>query len=254
MKIIIVESEESQVELIKKFLQSLDENIETLTCLPQDPGDIAFYGPIDLAIVSVELPGGPCFDILRNGKIKCPVIFISADKKYLWDALDFHPICYLAKPIDEFLLYDAIQRYKKLRNHFMEGYSSILRLIKNKQSSLSRVIIKRGLEYRPILVDEITSFKYENKMVFAFSNDGKKYRIDLDSLSDLENHLDPKSFFRTNRNSIINLQYVSRFQMLEKSRIVVELANSKKEKFFISQDNAYRFKQWVIGDIHVRYD
>jgi two-component system, LytTR family, response regulator len=76
-------------------------------------------------------------------------------------------------------------------------------------------------------VADILYFEVENKNYLAFVKSGN-YRINL-TISELEETLDPKQFFRVNRSQIINLGYFKNYSFWENDKYIVRLNDCKIE-------------------------
>src|SRR5581483_9101834 len=84
---------------------------ETLRWLETNPAP-------DLMFLDVQLNDGSSFDLLRRAKVECPVIFATAYDEYLQQAFETQGIDYLLKPVRPERVTAAIQKYRKLRDHF----------------------------------------------------------------------------------------------------------------------------------------
>jgi DNA-binding LytR/AlgR family response regulator len=73
-----------------------------------------------------------------------------------------------------------------------------------------------------------------------------QYSLDL-SLDNLIEELDPKLFFRVNRQYLISLNSIVNIHIFPKSRLKLELNPSVPEGIFVSLDKVVDFKKWVDG-------
>ena len=109
-----------------------------------------------------------------------------------------------------------------------------------------RVIVKRGLEWLALKLEDVILFYTENKLVYVIDRYGKKY-LSEKSLGDLQLELDPKHFFRANRQYIININFVKGFKPFEKVKLEVELLPELPHQIVVSQENAPSFRQWMFN-------
>ena len=65
------------------------------------------------------------------------------------------------------------------------------------------------------------------------------------SLQDLEKMLDPKKFFRANRQFIVHIDSITDMTRHDASRLVIKLQPAIDEKIVISTDKTRKFKQWL---------
>jgi len=151
----------------------------------------------------------------------------------------------LLKPIAQNKLRTAIRKYKNLQTHFVNNHSVLFDYLNNHEKKRSRIIVKKGLEFQTVKLEDVAYFFTEHKLIFLVDKDGKKYLADKNNLADLEEDLDKKYFYRANRKYIINANFIKRFKPLERSKISVELTLAVNEEIIVSQENAASFKKWI---------
>ncbi|WP_158644021.1 LytR/AlgR family response regulator transcription factor [Pseudobacter ginsenosidimutans] len=97
----------------------------------------------------------------------------------------------------------------------------------------------------PLLLEEIVYLQAENKIVHATDRNGYRYMLDK-PLSIMETELNPLSFFRANRQYIININYIKRFRTVEKVKVQVTMDLMIGEhSVVISQESAAAFRKWI---------
>jgi DNA-binding LytR/AlgR family response regulator len=257
MKVLIVEDERPAFENMVEELRAIDENInviagcnsvdETIRWLNKNPQP-------DLILMDIQLSNGLSFNIFKACKITCPVIFTTAYDKYLTQAFDYSSIDYLLKPISRDKLKNALKKYDNLRNHFVNNQEHPVNTQplpdygNNHDRKRSRILVKRGMEFQAVRVEDTGYFFTEHKLIFLVDKENRKYMAEKNNLSELEEELDKNVFYRANRKYIINANYVKRFKPLDRSKISVELVLPVNEEIIISQENSASFKKWI-GEI-----
>lgn len=248
MKILIIEDEKPAIGRLSKLLNEYDSGINILANLTGINDSINWFAKNkqpDLILLDVQLSDGLSFEIFSKVKITCPVIFTTAYDEYILDAFNYNGIDYLLKPIKKEKLFSALDRYKNLKEHFTQDYFSILnKFTQTGRTYKERVTVKSGAEFLSVGVDEAAYFVSEYKLTFLITRAGKKYSYDK-NLAQLEDELDPKRFFRVNRNYIISINSIKSFKPFSKGKLVVDIYPSTKEKIFISQEKAAKFKEWL---------
>jgi DNA-binding LytR/AlgR family response regulator len=74
---------------------------------------------------------------------------------------------------------------------------------------------------------------------------GKDYGIDY-SLDQLQDILDPRRFFRINRECLINIDAIATMYSYSSSRLQLTLKDKEKSDLFVvSRDKVPDFKRWV---------
>ena len=248
MKLLIIEDEKPAYENLAEELWQIDENIQLLgscTSVDESVKWLTQNPQPDLILMDIQLSDGLSFNIFNTCNITCPVIFVTAYDKYLTQAFDYNSIDYLLKPINQSKLKNAIRKYKNLQSYFVNNHSAILDYLNNQDKKKSRILVKRGMEFQTVRVEDIVYFFTEHKLVFLVDKDNRKYLAEKNNLSELEEELDRNLFYRANRKYIINANYIKRFKPLDRSKLSVELLLPINEEIIISQENSSSFKKWI---------
>jgi DNA-binding LytR/AlgR family response regulator len=221
---------------IKAVLSSVEESIAYLTQHPE----------ADVIFSDVQLTDGLSFSIFNEVKINAPIIFITGYDKFMMNAFEYNSIDYLLKPVCKEDLKKALDKYKKLEEHFSQSSFAASQFLQyfGKQKR-TRLIVKKGLENVSLLLEDIVLFFTENKIVYVIDKNGRKYLADK-NLGDLELELDRKTFFRVNRQFIVNIDYIRSFKTYERVKLQVELTLSDINYFIVvSQETAPLFRKWI---------
>src|SRR5580704_4215277 len=248
MKVLIIEDEKPAVESLVEELLQIDESFQvTGTCdsVQESIQWLSQHPQPDIIFMDIQLSDGLSFNIFKSCTVTCPIVFTTAYDKYLTQAFDYNSIDYLLKPINPDKLKNAIRKYKNLQNYFVNNHSALLDYLNNHDKKKSRILVKRGMEFQAIRVEEVVYFFTEHKLVFLVDKENRKYLAEKSNLSELEEELDKNLFYRANRKYIINANFVKRFKPLERSKISVELTLAVNEEIIVSQENAASFKKWI---------
>ncbi|MHA4811848.1 LytR/AlgR family response regulator transcription factor [Flavitalea flava] len=251
MKVLIVEDEGPAFENMVEELHAIDEDINILAGCTSVDECVRWLNKNphpDLILMDIQLSDGLSFNIFKACTITCPVIFTTAYDKYLTQAFEYSSIDYLLKPISQDKLKNAIKKYKNLQSHFVNNNPSSADLLALQDKKRSRVLVKKGMEYQTVRVEDTGYFFTEHKLVFLVDKENRKYMAEKNNLTELEEELDRNLFYRANRKYIINANYIKRFKPLERSKISVELVLPVNEEIIISQENSASFKKWI-GEI-----
>jgi DNA-binding LytR/AlgR family response regulator len=249
MNILIIENEKPAADKLVRLLMKIDKSItilgvietveETINRLQEKPVP-------DLILMDIQLDDGLCFEIFETTKIEIPVIFTTAYDEYTLKAFKVNSIDYLLKPIDEGLLKSALAKFKKLyadNDPFRKDFKQLLFEYRNQYKS--RFLIKIGEKYKSVPVGEISHFYINERNLFLTDNQGKDYGVDY-SLEQLQNILDPRKFFRINRECIVNIDSIALMYSYSSSRLQLTLKNREKsELFVVSRDKVTEFKRWI---------
>jgi len=248
MKVLIIEDEKPAADNIAGELRLIDEYIDVVGICNSITESVYWFqtNPLpDLILMDVHLPDGLSFNIFKSISISCPVIYITAYDKYLTEAFEYNSIDYLLKPIDEDRLKSAIKKYKNLQSHFLHNHVPLSEYFSRLERRKSRILVKHGTEFQTIKVEDIVYFYTEHKLIFLVDRDGRKYLVEIGNLTELQEELDDKFFYRVNRKYIINANFLKRFKGIEGGKISLELALPVNEEIVVSQDNSTSFKKWI---------
>lgn len=246
---IVIEDEKPARDLLMKALSENESNIHIdamLSSVKEGNAYMADNPTADLVFSDVQLTDGYSFEIFKNTKIRIPVIFITGYDEFMMKAFACNGIDYLLKPISKEEIDMAIKKYKMLKSHFSKHDDKIDSLIRHFNTrKKSRLLVRRGIEHISLKIEDIVLIYTENKVVYLIDKDGKKYIGDK-NLSDMELELDDSLFFRTNRQYIVNINYIKGFKPFERVKLLVDVALSDcKHKIIISQEHAPEFRKWI---------
>ncbi len=201
----------------------------------------------DLIFMDIQLADGNSFQLFTKIKITCPVIFTTAYEDYALQAFKVNSVDYLLKPIDKMDVKRAIDKLKLLQSSrsFIVDYSEILKTIQQPLKKYKdRFIVKLGDTIKSLNTADIAYFYTENKTTFVCTNEGKRLPIDF-NLEEIELMLNPKNFFRINRQFIIGHHAIEEMKAHTRSRIIVKLAPHCKSETVVAVDRAQDFRNWL---------
>jgi DNA-binding LytR/AlgR family response regulator len=105
-------------------------------------------------------------------------------------------------------------------------------------------VVNKGTDNLPISADGVAYFYHSGDYNFLRLFDGSEYLLSQ-SLDETEKQVDPRSFFRANRQFIVNYNACRSFQQLEYNKLELSVEPNYKEGVIISQLKAKGFKEWM---------
>lgn len=248
MKTLIIEDEHPASQKLIRLLKETDPGIEIIDILPSVEQTINWFDinpPPDLIFMDIQLEDGLCFDIFENYKINIPVIFTTAYDEYTLKAFKVNSIDYLLKPIVPEELKNALNKYNRLYCHKTD-YKKIESLIKQLQPHRKeRFLIKIGEHYKSIPTSDIRCFYITERCTFLLNEAGRSYPVDY-SLEQIEQFIDPKLFFRVNRNFIISYNSIRDIISYSSNRLKIILNDwTEKDEILVSRERVAGFKKWM---------
>ncbi len=253
MKVAIIEDEKLAAEKLDRYLKKYDAEIEVLAQLTSIEASVSWLSEhqqeLDLIFMDIQLIDGLSFEIFHALSIKRPVIFTTAYDEYAIDAFKVNSIDYLLKPISFMDLSKALKKFEGLKQQFSpsENISAAIQQISDKAQYKDRFLVKRGNHIQSIPTGEIILFYAEGRTAFLLTQAGKKYIIEY-KLEDLENMVDPRSFFRVNRSFIICIRGIKDILMYSNSRLKISPVVELDKEIIVSREKVKRFKAWLEGE------
>jgi len=259
MTAVIIEDE----QLIAKELQlkvfSIAPDIQILTVLPSLKTAFRWFmenAEPDIIFADIQLNDGVSFEIFKRFQLKAPIIFTTAYDEFALQAFKVNGQDYLLKPVDEEELQRAIAKVRaivKSREPYPHDLTELLKAFANpsltKNSYKEKFIVRHRNAWIPFYAKEVAFF-YRDQINYLIGMNGEKYILDYGTLEEIEEVLDPKNFFRANRQFIIHFHAIQSFKSLENQKLVVTLLSpNHKEVIDISREKAPAFKKWMEGGI-----
>ncbi|PIB23586.1 LytR/AlgR family response regulator transcription factor [Maribacter sp. 4G9] len=212
-KVLIADDEKAGRQLIKEYLQDFPDLIliAEVNNGVDAVREINEFRP-DLVSLDIQMPGFTGFEVLTRLEEIPTIIFSTAYDKYALQAFEVHAIDYLLKPYTKERFKKAIEKL----NQTTEKVGSLTQsLLMDKTEYPERVLVEKKDKLITIAVGDII-------WIEAFG-DYSKLHTALDILvsnygiSALEEKLNPKSFLRVHRSSLINLNKVKELHKYGKS-------------------------------------
>lgn len=220
-KTIIVEDEGPARRRLAKMVADHPalELISSLKSGEEAISKIPLHQP-DVLLLDIQLKDKTAFEVLEKIKtsIDSKIVFITAFDSYAIKAFEIEAVDYLLKPYDQERFNVAIARIlKKDKVSFNNQFLQILKESINNQKS--KISILEGNKNHLFFNDEIIYIQSDRYYVHVFTKTEK--RLIRVSLKMLESTL-PKDFIRINKSTIINTQFISKYdRQKSKSRVTL---------------------------------
>ena len=159
-------------------------------------------------------------------------------------------IDYLLKPVDQDELIKAIDKARTIinsRSPYPNDVNALLKMIARPQEAIpaykEKFVVKVRNSWLPVLTRDIACFYREN-LNYLITFSGEKYILDFTTLDEIEEMLDPRQYYRANRQSIIHIDAIQSIKPQENQKLVVHLKAPLKMEQDISREKAPSFKKW----------
>lgn len=254
MTILIIEDEEPAFRRLQKMLKELVPDHTLLDQIVSVSSAVKWFkenqAP-DLIISDIQLSDGISFEIFKQVDIKCPVIFTTAYDQYAIEAFKVNSIDYLLKPVKKEELEKAVTKFRALTPAATQPAIDINKLLQSLQPANAndykkRFVVRYGEHIKTIDIEEVVYFYTEDKATFLCTKDARRFVVDF-NLDTLDSMLDPKIFFRINRQYIISIHSIAEMFAYSKSRVLIKLNPPAKHETIVSTERSADFKHWL-GD------
>ena len=213
IKIAIVEDEELQAQLIRKYVEKWAEekNIKTIIESFHSGESFNFSWCVDksydILLLDIQMPGINGVELARKIREKdwlINIIFITAIPDYIGEGYEVEAINYLIKPIDKKKLYECLDRA----------------LEKTPEEEKILLVKEQGEIYRIVQSDILYIESFGHNL--EINTIDEKYNI-RKSIAAIEKELDGKDFVCCHRSYIVGLKHVKRI-----GKNTLELDNGTK--------------------------
>jgi DNA-binding LytR/AlgR family response regulator len=246
MNVLIIEDEVKTGKELKRLIEGLDDTIRVLGVLDSVRSAVEWldaHPAPDLIFSDIQLGDGLSFDIFLRVASNAPVIFCTAFDEYAIQAFQANSIDYLLKPVDEERLRLSLEKYKKLQRWFDKG------VLANVASQLSSGYKRTILVYLrekiiPVKTSDVAFVHAANGVVSLVTRAGHSYVCQY-TMEQLEGMLDPRQYFRANRQYILSREIIQDVEHYFNRRLYVKVAGAPPEKIIISKVRATEFLQWM---------
>ena len=251
MKAVIIEDEKIAAELLKSLICQLDENIEVVTVLQTVEDSVEWLNSNqhpDILFVDIHLADGSSFSIFEKTEVKCPIVFTTAYDEYALKAFEVNSIDYLLKPINKDDLQRALNKYKNLKGekHEVDYKTLISRFLteaENVNNYKEHFLVPERDKLVPLAAKDIAYIYIDLKLIKAVTFSGKVYYLNQ-NLDEMMSQLNPKMFFRANRQYIVSHEAIKDVSIWFGNKISLNLTIPTEEKIIVSKARVSDFKNW----------
>lgn len=253
MTVLLIEDEQPAARRLTNLLHEIDPSLQVLPAL-ESVSDVVAYLQIqphpDLILSDIQLSDGLSFDAFRQVEPRCPIIFTTAYDEYAIQAFKLNSLDYLLKPVVADELRTALAKFNRqtaLTAAPPADYASLWQSLSQSQRAYrQRFLIAYRDTYRAVRAEEVAYFYSENKITRLVCPDGKWYPIP-ETLEEIAEQVDPRQFFRANRQCIIRIDSIETIHKHFNGRLKIDLNPPASEDVFVSRERADEFKQWLNG-------
>lgn len=253
MNILIIEDEELAVKRLKGLLKEVDPTATVVADTDSIETSVEWLqnntAP-DLILMDIELSDGQSFEIFDLVDVKSTVIFTTSYDEYAIKAFKVNSADYLLKPIEKEDLQAALKKYDNLKEHYRSKNIMVDLLVKELQQKMQpkeyrkRFLVKQGIKLLSVNTSDIAYFYTDGRLNFFKTKDNRKFIVDY-TLEELEDMLEPGSYFRINRSFYISVESVAKIDDYFGQRLMLGLQPVIDKEILVSRERVTEFKKWM---------
>ena len=218
IRALVVDDEPLARAMIREMLESDSEAEIVGECANgREAVEVIKTSAPDIVFLDIQMPEIGGFEVLESldPKAHPHVIFVTAYDQYAVRAFEVHALDYLLKPFDRERFEGAWQRAKtqiKLdrTSRRDQDIIALLEELKAGPQYLERLVIKNGGRVFFLHVQDVHCIEAEGNYVRVYDNQ-KGYLL-RETISSLEEQLDPKQFLRIHRSAIVKIDRIKEMQ------------------------------------------
>ena len=222
MRVIVVDDEELARALLRELLAAY-EDIEIVAECGNgfEAVKAVTEKKPDLLLLDVQMPKLDGFDVLELIGADVPVIFTTAFDQYAIKAFQVHAVDYLLKPFGAERLAEALVRARsRIMSRETLPAKALVSEARAARSPLERILIRDKADVHVIPVAKIDYFEAQDDYVSL--KVGDRSLLKEQTLSELEQQLDPGRFVRIHRRYLLNVARLVRIeQSVTDSRVAI---------------------------------
>jgi two-component system LytT family response regulator len=188
----------------------------------------------DVVFLDIQMPGKNGLELAQELNPLPELIFITAHDEYALRAFEVNALDYLLKPVQPQRLAETIQKLLSKDEEIPQEYRTVL-------NNDDQVFIKDGERCWFVKLAEVRMFESEGNYVRVLFDNNRP--LILRSLNNLEQRLNPTTFFRASRKYIINLKWVENIETWFNGGLIVTLKGGQKIE--LSRRQSVRLKDMM---------
>lgn len=190
----------------------------------------------DVIFLDIQMPGKTGLELIEEISVLPEVIFVTAYDEYALRAFEVNALDYLLKPVQPARLAEAV---KKLIAR--EEKETVRKEVSTPFNDDDQVFVKDGEKCWFVKLSNIRLFESEGNYVRVYFDNFRP--LILRSLNNLDQRLNPKTFFRASRKHIINLKWIEGIEPWFNGGLMAKMKGG--EQIEISRRQAVKLKDMM---------
>jgi two-component system LytT family response regulator len=227
LRALLVDDEELARQLLREYLASQPDveivgecgnGFDAVKAIQELQPDVVF--------LDVQMPKLDGFEVLELIQTRAAIVFVTAYDQYATKAFDAAAVDYLLKPFDETRFQTALARVRRRLAETLTqplDASQLKTAAKPPGQFAERIVVKDGTRVHIIPIKQLDFVEAQEDYI-AIHSGGKTY-LKQQTISSLEETLNPLHYIRVHRSYIVSLEQVSKIEPYTKDSRIAVLKN-----------------------------
>jgi two-component system, LytTR family, response regulator len=190
----------------------------------------------DVLFLDIQMPGKTGLELIEEISVLPEVVFVTAYDEYALRAFEVNALDYLLKPVQPARLAECVKKLV-IREEKETGKKEITTPFTDDD----QVFVKDGEKCWFVKLANIRLFESEGNYVRVYFDTFRP--LILRSLNNLDQRLNPKTFFRASRKHIINLKWIEGIEPWFNGGLMAKMKGG--EQIEISRRQAVKLKDMM---------
>jgi two-component system LytT family response regulator len=203
---------------------------------------------VDVVFLDIRMPGMTGFEFLAQLPAQPMVVFTTAFDEYALKAFDVNSVDYLLKPVEAEQLARVIRKLDRFRaggtrgEDFRAVFEKLAAAIRPSAAQYpERLAGHAGARLEILAVANITHFYARDKLTWAAA-EGRSWSVDH-SIAELEQKLDPRTFLRIHRATLVNLAWAGEVHRWFARGVMLRLRDPARTELAVARDRVSALKE-----------
>ena len=201
--------------------------------------------PVDVAFLDIHMPELGGLELAARLPSQTGVVFTTAYDQHAVAAFELNAVDYLLKPVVAARLSAALERVASRRSDpagaDVQGALQRIAGLLRGEAYLRHLASRTGDRVQLIPIEDVSHVFARDRATYAATATGE-HMLDV-TLAELERKLDPATFFRIHRATLVSLAWVGELHADFAGRLVIRLRGGRQGELVVSRDRVRPLKE-----------